>query len=63
MVPGLKKKIIFLSEQENECSFTSVSRSGSVGRTNHLNAAHKLSGTKQTYIMMVVAAIETKWKL
>lgn len=41
----------------------SVIRSASVGRLDHLKAAHKPNGTKHTYTTIVVAAIDTKWKL
>lgn len=39
---------------------TSDSKSGSAGRTNHLNPAHNPNGTKHTYMTIVVAAMETK---
>lgn len=44
-------------------SVTSSSTSGFGATTNHFKDAHNPSGTKQMYIMMAVAAIDTKWKL
>lgn len=34
-----------------------------MGCADHLNVAHSINGMKHTYIMIVVAANETKWKL
>lgn len=42
---------------------SSVIKSVSTGRAVHLNAAHNANGIKITYNTIVVAAIETRWKL
>lgn len=47
----------------NQVITSSTIKSESSGRTDHLNAAHNMSGMKHTYIIIVVAANDTKWKL
>lgn len=41
----------------------SDSKSGSTGLIVHLKAAQSANGVKQAYIIIAVAAYDTKWKL